>query len=290
MRKKFSISHIQKPGRGVGFVVVASIAIAAMLAGPIGCTKEEDPVVVFDNGRPSAPDRVFSITGDGQVEICWDPNPEHDIDGYDIYWNTEETGNFSFVARVDKNTTCYVDTDVSNGETYFYAVLAFDTDGLESELSFDNVFDTPRPEGTDLVLFDYLLGQNDSLSGYDFSSLSGTPQAWDDDSTDVYFGAPNGVPTLFADQGAGVDIQDYGYIELLYVDWAPRKGWAPSGQVELIPGHSYIVKIVDQPGGFFNMAKFWVVAASTASTTLDWAYQKDPDNLELAPGVGGAQQ
>jgi hypothetical protein len=289
MRRKPSISHLNNSGR-IGFAIVAGIAVVAVSF--YGCSDDEDPMIVIDNGPPSAPDGVFSITGDGQVEICWNPNPEDDIAGYEIYWNDQPTGVFSFVAGVDANTTCFVDTDVVNGETYFYAVLAYDNDGLESDLSYEDVFDTPRPEGTNLVLFDYL-GQNSSLSGYDFSSVTGTPQAWDNPTTDVYFGAPmrDGipVPTLFADQDAGVDIQDYGYIELEYVDWAPMAGWAPSGQVELIPGHSYIVRIVDG-SGFFNMAKLHVVAASTASVTLDWAYQEDIDNPELAPGAGGAQR
>jgi hypothetical protein len=263
--------------------MVAGLALAVLAVG--GCSDDEDPVVVIDNGPPSAPDGVYSITGDGQVEICWNPNPEPDITAYEIYWNTAPTGTFTFVVRVDANTTCYVDTDVNNGSTYFYAVLAVDADGLESGLSLENVFDTPRPEGTDLVLFDNL-GPNGSLSGYDFSSLSGVAQAWNDPTTDVYFGAPNGVPTLFADQGAGVDVQDYGYIDLLYVDWAPSGGWAPSGTVELIPGHSYVVRIVAS-NGTFNVAKVEAVSVSSASATLDWAYQIDIDNPELAPGVGG---
>ncbi len=285
MRKRFRIRELQHRGHGIVFPIVAAIAVVAVTL--VGCGDDEDPMVVFDNGPPSAPDGVYSITGDLQVEICWNPNPEDDIAGYDIYWNSEATGNFQFVARVGASTTCYVDTDVDNGVTYFYAVLAFDRDGLESELSYEDIFDTPRPEGTNLVLFDYL-GQADSLSGYDFSSEPyGFPQAWDETTTDVYFGAPNGVPTLFADQGAGVDVQDYGFIDLIYVDWAPVAGWAPSGQVELIQGHSYIVRIVDIT---FNMAKINVVAVSTASVTLDWAYQKDINNQELAPGVGGAQR
>jgi len=290
MRNKLSINHLQDTSPAIGFFVITGLAIAAVAL--VGCTKDEDPMVVIDNGAPTAPDGVFSITGDGQVEICWNQNLENDIAGYDVYWNTEPTGLFSFVARVDENTTygprCYVDTDVDNGDTYYYAVLAFDYDGLESELSYEDVHDTPRPEGTDLVLF-HNLGQYSSLSGYDFSSMTGLPQAWDLPTTDVYFGALNGVPTLFADQGAGVDVQDYGYIELIWVDWAPTAGWAPSGQVELIPGHSYITRIVDS-SGFFNMAKFYVQSVSDSSATLDWAYQFDEDNPELAPGVGGAQQ
>jgi hypothetical protein len=287
MRKRFRIKEFKQRGHGIGFPIVAAIAVVAVML--VGCGDDDDPMVVFDNGPPSAPDGVYSITGDLQVEICWNPNPEDDIAGYEVYWNSAPTGQFSFVARItNPNTTCYIDTDVDNGTTYFYAVLAYDNDGLESELSYEDVFDTPRPEGTNLFLFDYL-GQNSGLSGYDFSSEPyGIPQAWDNPTTDVYFGAPNGVPTLFADQGAGVDVQDYGYIDLIYVSWAPTAGWAPSGQVELIPGHSYIVRIVDN--GTFNMAKIYVVSVSAASVTLDWAYQKDTNNQELAPGVGGAQR
>jgi hypothetical protein len=285
MRKRFRIREFKQRGHGIGFPIVAAIAVVAVML--VGCGDDDDPMVVFDNGPPSAPDGVYSITGDLQVEICWNPNPEDDIAGYEVYWNDAPTGNFSFVARVDANTTCFIDTDVDNGTTYFYAVLALDKDGLESELSYEDVFDTPRPEGTNLILFDYL-GQNSDLSGYDFSSKPyGFPQAWDSTTTDVYFGAPNDVPTLFADQGAGVKIQDYGFIDLIYVDWAPRAGWAPSGQVELIQGHSYIVRIGDD--NIFNMAKIHVVSADKFSVTLDWAYQETANNQELAPGVGGAQ-
>jgi hypothetical protein len=174
--------------------------------------------------------------------------------------------------------------------TYYYAVLAWDNDGNESELSYEDVDDTPRPEGFNLVLFDYL-GQDSLLSGYDFSLLSSTPQKWSLGSTDVYFGTPGGVPTLIADRPE-VDVQDYGFIELIWVDEAPRAGWSNNGRVELIEGHSYIVRIMDigPSGQFFNMAKVFVTDASATSVTLDWAYQIAPDELELAPGQGGAQR
>lgn len=269
--------------RRYGTLVVVGVAVVT-LAALAGCS-EDDPVIV--DLPPSAPDGVYSITGDGEVEICWNPNPEPDIAGYRVYWNTEPTGVFEFVAETRADETCFIDTAVENGYTYFYAVLAFDQAFQESPLSLDNVFDTPRPEGSNLFLFDYL-GQNPGRSGYDFSSLTGIAQAWDDIGTDVYFGVPSGIPTMFANSDAGVSIQDYGYIELVYVDWAPDAGWAPSATVELIQGHSYIVRIVDSKGTF-NVAKFYVVDVSQASTTIDWAYQEAPDNPELAPEGGAVQ-
>lgn len=274
-----------KPYATAGGLVLFGLVIGGLIVLPGCCDDCDDPVVI--DLPPSAPDGVYSVTGDEAVTICWNPNPEGDIVGYAVYWNDEPTGAFEFVASTGRDETCYIDHDVTNGETYFYAVLAIDRAGQESPLSYENVFDTPRPEGTNLVLFDYL-GQNSGLSGYDFSELTGTPQAWDDLTTDVYFGVPNGAPTLFARQGAGVDVQDYGYIELVYVDWAPLAGWAPSGQVELIQGHSYVIRVVDTLG-LFNMAKVHVVDVSQTSVTLDWAYQIDSDNPELAPRGGAVQ-
>jgi hypothetical protein len=80
--------------------------------------------------------------------------------------------------------------------------------------------------------------------------------------------------------GAGVDIQDYGLIDLIGVDWAPvADGWAPSKKAEAIAGHSYIVRVFN--GTDYNYAKFFVNGAPTSTVTLDWAYQTVAGNPEL---------
>lgn len=266
-------------------VLIAALLLPALTFFTGCCDDCDDTVVVLDNGPPSAPDGVFSVTGDREVTIYWNPNPEPDIAGYDIYWNDEEVGFYEYLATVPPHQTYYVDRGLTNGITIFYAVLAFDEDGLESELSYETVFDTPRPEGKNLVLYDYL-GQYSNLSGYDFSSLSGTAQAWNDPDTDVYFDPSNGVNLLRA--RSGVDIQDYGFIDLVDVSWAPAGGWSPNLQAELIIGHSYIIRISDKMGGH-NYAKIYVQNVSSSSVTLDWAYQTATDNLELAP-IGGKSE
>ena len=285
MRKAFRIRKQEKGSHwGLAYLAILGLGMFLLVVSVAGCD-DDDPVIV--NFPPSAPDGVFSVTGDGQVTICWNPNPEPDIAGYDIYWNSAPTGAFEFLGSVGANQTCFVDTDVINGTTYFYAVAAFDDANLESELSFEDVFDTPRPEGANLILS--AVGQNPSLSGYDFSSLSGIPQAWTDVTTDIFFDSPNpGEFVLVADQAAGVEIQDFGLIDLVDVDWAPVSGFSAIGQSEAIPGHSYVIRIAQ--GGTFNMAKVNVVNVSANSVTLDWAYQIDPGNPELAPGTGGASQ
>jgi hypothetical protein len=243
-----------------------------------------DTVVVVDNFPPTPPDGVYSVTGDGVVSIYWNPNREPDLAGYAVYFNNDGGNLYQFLADVPPERNWYDDYNVTNGVTKYYAVLAYDTEGFESELSYEDVFDTPRPEGVNLVLYDYL-GQNSSLSGYDFSSLTGAAQAWNSSTTDIYFGTPNGEYTLFA-AGTGVDIQDFGYVETLdEVDWAPLNGWAPLKRVAVIPGHSYIVRVLDTKGSF-NYAKIYVAEVTPDHVTLDWAYQVDPDNPELIASGG----
>ena len=255
-------------------------AAVAALTMPLVAGCGDDPVEAVDN-PPFPPDGVFSVTGDDLVTIYWNPNQEGDLAGYRIYRGNEDiSGPYFAIAEVSADATGYDDTDVANGDTWFYAVAAFDKHGHESDLSREDVFDTPRPEGFDLVLGN--LGQDPSHAGYDFSSLSGSAQSAAANTTDIYFEDVSGVKYIVA-KGSGVDIQDYGLIDLIGVDWAPNTGWAPSKTVEAIAGHSYIVRISD---GQTNYAKFFVNGAPTSTVTLDWAYQTAAGNPELLV-IGG---
>jgi len=245
-----------------------------------------DTVVVVDEFPPTPPDGVYSVTGNRIVTIFWNPNREPDLAGYAVYYNYDGGLSYNLLTEVPADQTWYEDKNLINGETKFYAVVAYDTEGLVSELSYEDVFDTPRPEGVDLVLNDYL-GQNNHLSGYRFASLTGSAQAWDDPATHIYFGTPNGEYTLFTAR-AGVDIQDYGYVESMdEVDWAPTNGWALLPKTALIPGHSYIVRILDVQGRY-NFAKIYIAELTPDHVTMDWAYQTAPDNPELVSTGGGS--
>ena len=269
-----------------GILITLLLLPALFLTG--GCDDSDDTLVIVDNGPPSVPVGLSSVTGDGYCTLYWNANPEPDIAGYGVYWHDQAAGYYTRITNVPASQT-YFEVDFialgfDNGTTLYFAVDAFDKDGLRSvDLSYETVYDTPRPEGYDLVLYDYL-GPNANLSGYDFSSVSGTARPYNEPTTDVYFGTSNGVNLLYA--GAGVDIQDYGYIDLVDVDWAPSGGWSPSGRAELIIGHSYLLRISDKIGGH-NFAKIYVVNVSPSSVTLDWAYQEVVDLPELSPVKGG---
>lgn len=261
------------------------------------CNECPDPAVTY--APPYPPDGVFSVTGDSLVTVGWNDKTDPNIIQYGIFRHTEATGRYTRIATVDWEDACedglcwFEDTDVINGETWYYAVTSIDDRGRESEdLSYEVVHDTPRPEGSGLVLKD--LGQSPTVSGYDFSDFA--VQAWDSNTTDIYFGSADGVYYIFT--AAGVDIQDYGYIDLIWVDWAPEDGngltgWANSGRAEVILGHSYVIRI--RNGQNWNVAKIEVtdlVIGPDTTVTLKWAYQEVENWPELAPGVttGGATQ
>ncbi|HEU4723973.1 MAG TPA: fibronectin type III domain-containing protein [Candidatus Eisenbacteria bacterium] len=249
----------------------ATLTGLAMLAllGATGCDDNNDRVIAVD-AIPFTVDGVYSVTGDDQVTIYWRANQESDIDFYKVYRNGAPTGTFSLIGT--SNGTSYVDQNVVNGTTYYYAVSAVDNAGQESAaLSYENVFDTPRPEGVDAVLTNATT--NSANAGWDFSAFANRTLL--DARTDIWYDVQG--PSFLVFAPSDTKIQDAGYVALRDVDFAPPSGWSTDGIVEAIVGHSYIVYTRDG-----HYAKFEVIARGSSTLTIDWAYQIDPDNPELA--------
>ena len=245
---------------------VKVLAIAGLL-GAAGCHSND--TVVTPDSPPFTVDGVYSVTGDGVVTVSWRANQETDIDHYKVYRNFAPTGTFTLVGT--SSGTTFDDHSVVNGTTYFYAVSAVDLAGQESpELSFENVFDTPRPEGVNVDLANDNV--NNTVSGWDFSAF--TLRSSTDTRTDFYYAAANGHFLVYTP--TDTRIQDAGFVALRDVDFAPPSGWSADGVVEAIPGHSYILLTRDN-----HYAKFEVVSRDANFMNMDWAYQIDPDNPEL---------
>jgi len=234
---------------------------------------------------PSAPRGVFSINLSDRVTIVWYPNPESDVEGYDVYRGESLYGDYYYIGTVedvdpDPFEYYYDDTDVVQGRQFFYAVAAYDRNGNESELSYEEVSGTPRPEGI-VTLYD--LDDVPERSGYDLSSKTNTAQRYDLPTTDFYFdrGVDNVARLVCA--RAGVDIQDYGFVdEFDIINRSPVEGWSPTGQVEAIPGHVYIFRVLESDGTHY--AKVGVIEVTSQSVSFIWAYQVAPGNRDLAPG------
>jgi hypothetical protein len=254
----------------VGFVIRMWSRVLAAVAGLLvtaGCNDETN--IVAPDPPPFRVEGVRSVTGDGVVTVSWRANQETDIDHYSVYRNFAPTGTFTLIGST--GDTRFEDRDVTNGTTYFYAVAAVDRAGQESaELSYENVFDTPRPEGFDVTLSN--ADVDDTMSGWDFSDYTRRPSI--DSRTDFFYAASGGHFLIQAP--VDTRIQDAGYVALRDVDYGPPAGWSADGVVEAIPGHSYIVLTRDN-----HYAKFEVFTRDDAGMNMDWAYQIDVDNPEL---------
>ncbi|MFH0736855.1 MAG: hypothetical protein V1773_18580 [bacterium] len=232
-----------------------------------------------DYTAPAPPTNVYSVTGDERVDIFWDYNTERDVAGYSVYYSYSYDGTYTYIGSTTKNY--FIDTDVSNGETYFYAVTAYDNFNNESELSYDEVFDTPRPEGFNQTIFNY---RADSLSsGYDF--LNNSVVSYNSNYTDFFF--ENYLNKYYLDVWSDTDIQDMGVTTDIYdISYAPTTGYVPLNDgdnikyVEAIIGHTYVIWTVDN-----HYAKVRVTNITRERITFDWAYQTAEGNRELKRNV-----
>ncbi|TFH64019.1 MAG: hypothetical protein E4G91_07125 [Candidatus Zixiibacteriota bacterium] len=277
-------------------LILLVLTMVGVLVFVAGCT--EDKVVKAVGEVPAVPTGVSSITGDRQVEIDWRGNNDRDVtDGYGVYRYThtvdgvdqyELLGTVLASAGViyegdDVRWYSYVDRDVTNGITYYYAVNAYNRYG-ESELSRIDAMDTPRPEGN-AVLRDF--HTYPSNAGFDFSRARIV--RYDAGDADVFFEYDPDLEAFFLFAGNNeVDIQDYGYTnDLTSVGWGDPgggEGWSAVGWLELIEHHSYIIWTADD-----HYATIRIEATNDdpnqLSINIRWAYQTDDGNPELKRGL-----
>ena len=171
-----------------------------------GCAEDEVYIVRPDYTPPSSPKGFYSVTGDLTVELFWEDNDERDLAGYRVYKNDDQYSDKVYY-HATVYTSYYVDHQVKNGHTYIYGVTAFDDDGNESALSLVTR-DTPRPDGSGLVLRDY--HRYPDISGYDFSRFAVV--CYDQRGVDVYIDYDDYYKVYFLCAADSLtDIQDFGY-------------------------------------------------------------------------------
>jgi len=266
--------------RGTWLMLAAAVVLG-------GCHDETAP---RDLNPPAAPRGFRSVTGDNTVYLSWLANTESDVAGYYLYQAPCASGSSCPYTRIGsvsgRGNTTFTVTGLTNGVTTYYAIAAYDFAGNESDLSYEDVFDTPRPEGFGAHLSDYLTSP--ALAGWDLSAAH--VRAWDDATTDIFYGYNGSVFQMFVPDYQ-TDIQDAGYATSLdAVDFAPSAGWSPTGSVELITGHCYIVWTRDNHYAKFRVTQFVPQGSNPPVVEFDWAYQVAAGNPELRarPVVEGA--
>jgi hypothetical protein len=217
------------------------------------------------------------VTGDNAVKLSWLANTERDVAGYRVYEAPCASGHDCPYTRIGStDVTTFTVTGLTNGVTRYYAVAAFDDAGNESDLSYDTVFDTPRPQGSGAELLSFLTSP--ASAGWDFAGERS--RRWDDPLTDMFYGDNGSVSQMFVPLTG--DIQDAGYASSLdAVDFAPSAGWSPTGSVELIVGHCYVVRTPDNHYAKFRVNPFIAAGSGPPIVDFDWAYQVATGNREL---------
>ena len=259
--------------RPIGIILLAAAGILG------GC--RNDPVSPRDLTPPAAPRGLYSVTGDHTVYLSWLENTERDVAGYRIYMAPCASGSTCPYDRIGSTDgTTFTVTGLANGATRYYAVAAYDFAGNESDLTYETIFDTPRPEGFGARLSSYVTTPGGG--GWDFWPAG--VRAWDDPATDVYYGHSGTTLLMYGRDGATsqTDIQDAGYATTLdAVDFAPDGGWSPTGTAELIEGHCYVVWTRDDHYAKFRVTRLIAQPSGPPVVEFDWAYQLDAGNPEL---------
>jgi hypothetical protein len=228
-----------------------------------------DGIDQIDTQPPAAPRGIRTVSLDNSVEIQWLANTEPDVAGYKIWMSDRYDGRYELLGKT--NDTRFIDHGAVNGVTTYYALSAYDAEGNESDLSTDVAYDTPRPEGYNVIVADHV---TDPLrGGYDFSTY--TIGLYNDQYTDLYFEYSSGRAWLLV--WDDTDVQDMGYTGSIdEISASPVNGWAPSKSAEAIPGHTYVIWTWDD-----HFAKVRIKEVTSARIVFDWAYQTAVGNTEL---------
>lgn len=269
--------------RLLGFILILVLA-----AGLVGCSDDDEDLIIVTS-KPITPQGVTSVTGNAAVHVFWYGPYQADIASFRVWRSLEPVDNYIMIGTIQAESNPnldliqyeFIDASAPNGQTFFYAVTSVDRGGRESELSAENVFDTPRPEG-DVSLW-ASLSEFPGFSGYVLSEDLRVD--WNSAAADVYVDSVDGVFFLNA-RDVDTDLQDVGFTSSFDdIGWAPTEGWSVNGWTELILGHTYIIRTRD-----LNYAKMRVESINTGSVTFQWAYQTVADLPELAPGHVGAEK
>ena len=103
--------------------------------------------ITSDETPPSVPMSLEATAGGKAVALDWDDGTESDIDGYNVYRSTTESGPYTAINDELVRESGYVDATTDNDTTYYFVVTAVDESGNESGRSnVENA--TPRTDVT----------------------------------------------------------------------------------------------------------------------------------------------
>ncbi|MFH1999772.1 MAG: PKD domain-containing protein [Planctomycetota bacterium] len=102
-------------------------------------------VKVEQEVAPYPPVGLTAETGSTRVELAWFESSDLDLDGYRVYRRLISEPDFGAALADTGLDTEYVDSGAENGETYVYAITAYDSEGLESYYSDELTVTLDKP-------------------------------------------------------------------------------------------------------------------------------------------------
>jgi chitodextrinase len=99
-----------------------------------------------DTQPPSAPAAVTASLVDGRVDVRWDPAPEADVVGYNVYRRRNDDASAALLAAAPADATSHTDFETPTAPV-FYSVTSVDGAGNESAASLESRVDPPAPPG-----------------------------------------------------------------------------------------------------------------------------------------------
>ncbi len=215
----------------------------------------------YDNTPPAAPTGLVVYNGDGRVDVAWNDNRERDVAGYNVYFSFEYDGKYERIGSTTDNY--FVDREAINGEKYYYAVTAYDYNGNESELSYEEVYAAPRPEGFDAAIDNSVYYEN--TSGFSFNTYSPVP--YNTDNTDFFF-TIDGDGRMYFDVYDDTYIRDMGATNNIYdIEFAPET-FPNELYAQVVLGHTYVIWTWDN-----RFAKVRPKRVTGNRIVFDWAFQ-----------------
>jgi len=120
--------------------------------------------IVIDTTPPGAPWALVTDSGNAEVALTWRAPTDPDIDHYIVYRSTDEDLLGSAVAT-DWPDTFLTDTGLTNGETYYYRMVAIDVVNLVSDPSYQIAGEPEYTSPGDGTAFADLAELRDASSG-----------------------------------------------------------------------------------------------------------------------------
>ena len=94
------------------------------------------PITASSPGlKPATQTETATASTTHSVELTWNASTSPDIVAYDVYRGVQNGGPYTKIATTSSSQLDYTDTQVTNGDTYYYVVTASDSQNEESAYS-----------------------------------------------------------------------------------------------------------------------------------------------------------